>query len=114
MFLSAGKNWHCPQWYIGNQLTLVATSIVDPIVHPMKKRGIVLSPYSRSITIRQDRQDLYHEIGTLKQDLLLSAYPQKLIDLVINSSKGNNHSRKEVKPIGSVCEGYLQEVQKHQ
>jgi hypothetical protein len=51
-----------------------------------------------------------HEIDILKQDLLLSAYPRKLIDSVVNRSEGNDHSRKEVKPIGSAFIPYMKGI----
>jgi hypothetical protein len=53
---------------------------------------------------------LAHEISNLECDLQVNAYPQKLVGAVINSTRGNDQSRNEVKPIGSVVIPYVKGI----
>jgi hypothetical protein len=53
---------------------------------------------------------LARELDNLKHDLQLNGFPQKLMDTVINNTGGNNRSRNEVKPIGSVAIPYVKGI----
>jgi hypothetical protein len=50
---------------------------LDPLHRANLNPWIVQSLHSRAIAIYQERQDLSHEIYTMKKDLLLSAYPDR-------------------------------------
>jgi hypothetical protein len=45
---------------------------------------------------------LAHEVNNFKHDLQLNGFPPKLINTIINNTRGNNQLRNEVKPTGSV------------
>jgi hypothetical protein len=53
---------------------------------------------------------LAHEVNNLKHDLQLNGFPPKLINTVINNTRGNNRLRNEVKPIGSVAIPYVKGI----
>jgi hypothetical protein len=77
---------------------------------PHVKRGVTQNLYSRATTVCQERHDLARELSNLKADLQLNGFPQKLTDAVISSTGGNNRSRNEVKPIGSVVIPYVKGI----
>jgi hypothetical protein len=74
------------------------------------KRGIIRSLYKRVTIICRERQDLDHEVNSLKHYLQLNGFPSNLINSVINNTGGNNRLRNDVKPIGLEVIPYVNSI----